>query len=129
MYVVHPFEKLQMPRVKFVRSLFAIATLWSAPVMLQATEMHPLVVTGILLDKVTTAHPTPKYPRFALQLGIAGLVRVDLKVQNGEIVEANASGNAPMLAYEARQWIVRRWKFKPEVTGMFTIPIDYKRQA
>jgi hypothetical protein len=56
-------------------------------------------------------------------------VRVDLKVQNGEIVEANASGNAPMLAYEARQWIVRRWKFKPEVTGMFTIPIDYKRQA
>jgi TonB family protein len=121
-----------MPRVKFVRSLFAIATiatLWSAPVMLQATEMHPLVVTGILLDKITTAHPTPQYPRFALQLGIDGQVRVKVKVQNGAIVEASASAGAPMLGYEAKQWIVRCWKFKPEVTGVFTIPIDYKRQA
>jgi len=120
-----------MPRVKFVRSLFAIATiatLWSAPAMLQATELHPLVVTGILLDKVTSAHPTPNYPRFALQLGIDGQVRVKVKVQNGEIVEASSAGS-PMLGYEAKQWIVRCWKFKPEVTGVFTIPIDYKRQA
>jgi outer membrane biosynthesis protein TonB len=121
-----------MPRVKFVRSLFAIATIatiWSAPVILQATELHPLVVTGISLDKVTTAHPTPKYPRFALQLGIDGHVQVKVKVRNGEILVASASANAPMLAYEAKQWIVRCWKFKPEVTGVFTIPIDYKRQA
>ena len=121
-----------MPRVKFVRSLFAIATiaaLWSAPVRLQATEMHPLGVIGISLDKVTTAHPTPIYPRFALQLHIDGHVRVKVKVQNGEIVEASASGDAPTLAYDAKQWIVRCWKFKPEVTGVFTIPINYKRQA
>ena len=121
-----------MPRTKLHRSLFTIATivtLWAVPVMLQATELQPLVVTGIALDKVTVAHPTPEYPRVALQLGVDGDVRVTVKVQNGKIVEASASSTAPMLRYEARQWIVRCWKFKPEVTGVFTIPITYKRQA
>ena len=114
------------------RSLLVIATmvpLWSVPVISHATELHPLVVTGIALDKVTIAHPTPEYPRVARQLGIDGNVRVTVRVQNGEIVEASASAEEPMLRYEARQWIVRCWKFKPEVSGVFTIPIVYKRQA
>src|SRR5260221_11837661 len=117
-----------MPRVKFVRSLFAIATiatLSSAPVMLQATEMHPLVVTGILLEKGTTAHPTPQYPRFALQLGIDGRVQLKAQVQNGEIVEATASAGAPMLGYEPKQGTVRCWQFKREATWGFRIPFDY----
>lgn len=63
--------------------------------MLQATELHPLVVTGIALDKVTTAHPTPAYPSNALRFGIDGNVRVKVNVKNGQIVEATASSGAP----------------------------------
>jgi TonB family protein len=121
-----------MIKIQITRSLLAIATtvtLWSVPAMVHATELRPLVVTGIALDKVTVTHPTPEYPRAALQLGIHGNVRVTVKVQNGNIVEARASSDEPMLRYEARQWIVRCWKFKPGVTGVFTIPITYKRQA
>jgi outer membrane biosynthesis protein TonB len=97
--------------------------------MLQAAELQPLVVTGIALDKVTTAHPTPEYPRTALAMGINGNVRVTVKVENGKIMEASATSDAPMLGYASKQWIVRCWKFKPQVTGVFTIPITYKRQA
>jgi TonB family protein len=121
-----------MIKIQITRSLLAIATtvtLWSVPAMLHATELHPLVVTGIPLDKVTVAHPTPEYPRAALQLGIDGRVRVTAKVQNGNIIEASVSSGAPMLAYGARQCIARYWKFRPEVSGVFTIPITYKRQA
>ena len=121
-----------MIKIQTTRSLLTIATmvtLWSVPVMLEATELHPLVVTGIALDKVTIAHPTPEYPRAALHLGIDGSVRVTAKVQNGNIIEASVSSGAPMLAYASRQWIVRCWKFRPEVTGVFTIPITYRRQA
>ena len=121
-----------MIKIQITRSLLAIATmvtLRTVPVMLQATELQPLVVTGIALDKVTVSHPTPEYPRVALQLGIDGNVRVTVKVQNGNIVEASASSDEPMLRYEAQQWIVRCWKFKPEVSGVFTVPITYKRHA
>ena len=120
-----------MIKIQITRSLLAIATivtLWAVPVMLQATELHPLVVTGIALDKVTTAHPTPEYPSNALRFGIDGNVRATVNVKT-KIVEATASSGAPLLAYEAKQWIVRNWKFKPEITGVFTIPISYKRQA
>jgi outer membrane biosynthesis protein TonB len=121
-----------MPRTKFHRSLLAIVTiaaLWTVPAMLQAAELRPLVVTGISLDKVTVAHPTPEYPRVALQFGIDGNVRVTVKVQNGKIVEASASADAPIIGLASKEWIVRCWQFKPEVTGVFTIPITYKRQA
>jgi TonB family protein len=121
-----------MIKIQITRRLPAVATmatLWSVPMKLPAAELQPLVVTGIALDKVTVAHPTTEYPRVALQLGIHGNVRVTVKVQNGNIVEASASSDEPMLRYEARQWVVRCWKFKPNVTGLFTIPITYKRQA
>jgi len=121
-----------MIKIQISRCLLTIATmvtLWSAPATLHATELRPLVVTGIALDKVTVAHRTPEYSRLALQLGVDGNVRVTVKVQNGNIVDASASSDEPMLRYEAREWIVRCWKFKPEVSGVFTIPITYKRQA
>ena len=121
-----------MLKIQINRRLIAIATaatLLTLPTMLQAAELHPLVVTGIALDKLTIAHPTPKYPSNALNLGIDGNVRVSVSVTNGQIVEATALSGSPMLGYEARQWIVRCWKFKPEVTGVFTIPVTYKRQA
>jgi len=121
-----------MQRNKFYRSLLAISTIamfWSAPVLVRAAELHPLVVTGIALDRVATFHPVPAYPRVALALGIDGKVQIQVKVQNGRIAEANVLSGAPMLASSAKAWIVGNWKFKPEVSGVFTVPITYKRQA
>ena len=121
-----------MQNPKFYRSLLtisAIATLWSAPALVRAAELHPLVVTGIALDKVTTVHPTPQYPRVALALGVSGEVKIEVKVHNGRITEANALSGAPMLASFAKTWIVGNWKFRPEISGVFTIPINYKLQA
>jgi outer membrane biosynthesis protein TonB len=62
-------------------------------------------------------------------LGIDGKVRIELTVHNGRIIEANALSGAPMLASSAKAWIVGNWKFKPEISGVFTVPINYKRQA
>jgi TonB family protein len=121
-----------MQKDTFYRSLLAISTIamfWSAPPLARAAELHPLVVTGIALDKVTTFHPAPAYPRVALALGVDGKVRIEVKVQNGRITEANVLSGAPMLASSAKAWIVGNWKFRPEIDGIFTIPINYKRQA
>jgi outer membrane biosynthesis protein TonB len=121
-----------MIKIQITRSLLAIATmvtLWSVPTILQAKELQPLVVTGIALDKVTIAHPVPEYPRTALQIEISGHVQVTVKVQNGKIIDASATADAPLLGHASKEWIVRCWKFKPDVTGVFTIPITYKREA
>jgi len=117
---------------KFYRSLVAISTIamfWSAPVLVRAAELPPLVVTGIALDKVATVHPTPEYPRAAIAFGLDGKVQIEVKVENGRITEAKASSGNPMLAYSAKTWIVRNWKFKPQISGVFTVPINYKRHA
>jgi len=117
---------------KFYRSLIAVSTIamvWSAPAPVQAAELHSLVVTGIALDKLTTVHPAPAYPRVALALGIDGIVQVEVKVQKGRITETNALSGPSMLARSAKAWIAGNWKFKPEISGVFTIPVNYKRRA
>jgi len=121
-----------MQRNKFYRSLLAISTIaifCSAPVLVRSAELQPLVVTGIALDKVATVHPTPEYPREAIAFNLNGKVRIEVKVQNGRITEAKALSGSPMLAYSAKSWIVRKWKFKPQISGVFTVPINYQRQA
>jgi TonB family protein len=121
-----------MQKNKFYRSLLVIATtaaLLSVPVLLHATELHPLIVTGIALDRVATVHPAPVYPRAALALGIDGIVQVEVTVENGRIIEAKVLSGSPLLAYSAKEWIVWNWKFKPEISGVITIPINYKRHA
>ena len=121
-----------MQKPKFYRSLLAIsaiATFWFAPVLVRAAELHPLVVTGIALDKVATVHPTPEYPLTAMAWGVDGKVLIKMTVQNGRIVEAKTLSGNPMLGYSAKKWILRNWKFKSEISGVFTIPINYKRQA
>ena len=121
-----------MQKSKFYRSLLAISTIamfWSAPAPLRAAELQPLVVIGIPLDKVATVHPTPEYPRTALALGVDGKVLIKMTVQTGRIVEADSLSGPPMLGYAAKKWIVRNWKFKPEISGIFTIPVNYKRHA
>jgi TonB family protein len=69
------------------------------------------------------------YPRAALALGIDGIVRVEVTVEHGRIIDANVLSASPLLAYSAKEWIVWNWKFKPEISGVITIPINYKRHA
>jgi hypothetical protein len=95
-----------MQKFALYRNLLVIgtsATLWFAPALLHATELHPLIVTGIALDKVTTVHPAPVYPRVALALGIEGIVQIEVAVQNGRIIEANVISGSPLLAYSAKE--------------------------
>jgi hypothetical protein len=122
-----------MLKVQIHRSLLAIATiatLWSLPVMLQATELHPMVVVGIPADSVALRHPTPEYPRTALNFHISGDVVVTVRVENGKIIETTAnSHSSPLLTSSATRWVANQWKFKPSVSGVFTIPISYKQSA
>jgi outer membrane biosynthesis protein TonB len=121
-----------MQKIRLYRSLLVILTsaaLWSAPALLRATELRPLIVTGVALDKLATVHPAPVYPRAALALGIDGIVQIEVTVENGRIIEANVLSGSPLLAYSARAWIVWNWKFRAEITGIITIPINYKRRA
>jgi TonB family protein len=125
-------RKVQMQKPKFYRSLLtvsAIAMFWSAPALVRAAELHALVVTGIALDKVATVHPTPEYPRSPLVSGVDGSVLIKITIRDGRLVEAKTLSGNPMLGYSAKKWILRNWKFKPEISGVFTIPINYKRQA
>src|SRR5437016_1455790 len=97
------------------RSLLAIvtiATLWSMPAMLQAAELHPMVVVGIPANNVALRHPTPEYPRNALNLHIGGDVLVRVQVENGVIVETTVvSHSPPLLADSATHWLANEWKF------------------
>ena len=114
------------------RSLLAIvtiATLGSTPALLPATELHPLVVVGIPANDVALKHPTPEYPRVALTLHIGGNVLVTVRVENGVIMETTATCPSSILAESARRWVDYQWKFKPAVSGVFTIPISYKQSA
>jgi TonB family protein len=115
---------------RILPAIATIATLWSMPVMLQAAELHPMVVVGIPANSVALRHPTPEYPRNALNLHISGDVLVRVQVENGVIMETTAvSNSSPMLADSANRWVANQWKFKPSVSGVFTIPISYKQSA
>ena len=115
------------------RNLFAIvtvATLWSMPVILQAAELHPMVVVGIPANNVALRHPTPEYPRNALNLHISGDVLLRVQVENGVIMETTVVSHlSPLLGDSATRWVANEWKFKPSVSGVFTIPISYKQSA
>jgi hypothetical protein len=105
------------------------ARLLFVPTPSPATEHYPLIVPGIALDKVATVHPAPVYPLDAIALGVDGIVQVEVTVENGRIIEAKALLGNPMLGYSAKTWIVWNWKFRPEISGVITIPVNYQRQA
>jgi Gram-negative bacterial TonB protein C-terminal len=114
------------------RSLLAIitiATLWFMPALSRATELHPMVVVGIPPNGVALRHPTPEYPRVALNLHISGDVLVTVRVENGKIVETTVAGHSSILTDSASRWVDYQWKFKPTVSGVFRIPISYKQSA
>jgi len=97
---------------------------------LQAAELHPMVVVGIPANNVALRHPTPEYPRDALNLHISGDVLLRVQVENGVIMETTVVSNSSLLlADSATRWVANQWKFKPSVSGVFTIPISYKQSA
>jgi outer membrane biosynthesis protein TonB len=110
-------------------AIVTIATLGSMPALSPATELRPMVVVGIPANDVALKHPTPEYPRVALNLHIGGDVLVTVRVENGKIVETTAAAHSPILADSASHWVNYQWKFKPTVSGVFTIPISYKQSA
>jgi outer membrane biosynthesis protein TonB len=114
------------------RSLLAIitiATLGFMPALSPATELHPMVVIGIPANDVTLRHPTPEYPRVALNLHISGDVLVTVRVENGKIIETTVAGHSSILTDSASRWVDYQWQFKPTVSGVFRIPISYKLSA
>jgi outer membrane biosynthesis protein TonB len=97
--------------------------------LLQAAELHRLVVIGIPAEKIASAHPTPDYPQTARNLHIHGDVVVTVRVEDGKVMGAPTASGSPILAYSASRWVTHQWKFKPTVSGVFRIPISYKESA
>jgi hypothetical protein len=55
---------------------------------------------------------------------ITGDVRVRITVQNGAIVNVEASG-PPLLASAASRWVKENWKFDPSANGTYTLPVSF----
>ncbi|HET9376227.1 MAG TPA: hypothetical protein VFO40_14735 [Chthoniobacterales bacterium] len=106
-------------------AIVTIATLLSIPTGSPAAELKPLVVIGIPLDRVAIRYPVPAYPRAAQVLKIAGDVQLRVQVKQGEIVSVTAKG-APLLADFSSHWVRTAWKFRPSVSGQFSVPISYQ---
>jgi len=105
--------------------LIAIVTLLWMPTGSTAAELKPLVVIGIALDRVAIQHPVPAYPRTAQVLNIAGDVQLRIQVEQGEIVSVTVKG-PPLLGDFSSHWVRTAWKFRPSVTGQFSVPISYR---
>ena len=122
-----------MSKIQVYRSLIVatvIGAVWYFAVLSQAAELHPMVVVGIPANNVALRHPTPEYPRNALNLHISGDVLLRVQVENGVIMETTVvSHSSPLLGDSATRWLANEWKFKPSVSGVFTIPISYKQSA
>jgi hypothetical protein len=121
-----------MSKTQLYRSVIAasvVTALWYFVALSQAIELHPMVVVGIPADSIATEYPTPKYPRLALDLHISGEVLVTVHVENGKVVETSAASHSSILAESATRWVDFQWKFKPYVSGVFTIPISYRESA
>jgi hypothetical protein len=95
----------------------------------RAKELRPLVVVGLPEKDVVLESPVPEYPRSALTLHISGDVLVTVNVQNGNVTSAAANSHSSILAESARRWVEYQWKFRPSVSGTFTIPISYRESA
>jgi hypothetical protein len=55
---------------------------------------------------------------------ISGDVKVRITVENGNIVDVDATG-PPILAGAASRWVKANWKFNPTANGTFTLPVSF----
>jgi hypothetical protein len=55
---------------------------------------------------------------------ISGDVKVRITVENGNIVDVDATG-PPILASAASRWVKANWKFNPTANGTFTLPVSF----
>jgi hypothetical protein len=55
---------------------------------------------------------------------ISGDVKVRITVENGNIVNVEASG-PPVLASAAARWVKANWKFNPSANGTFALPVSF----
>jgi Gram-negative bacterial TonB protein C-terminal len=120
-----------MKRPKVIRdfaAIAAIAMLLPTTYQSSAAELHPLVVTGIALDRVATQHPILAYPQLARSLRIQGDVRVRIEVENGKMLNVTAKGNPMLVDYTCR-WIRSHWQFRPTISGVYYLPFSYKLTA
>jgi TonB family protein len=69
--------------------------------------------------------PKPPYPPQALQMHITGDVKVTITVSNGNITDVQPSSGPPMLSSAAARWVRGNWKFAPNVSGTFTLPVTF----
>jgi outer membrane biosynthesis protein TonB len=74
--------------------------------------------SGLLLN------PNPPYPPLAMQMHISGEVSITMKVQNGNVVDAEASG-PPKLASYAVRWVRANWKFTPTTNGTIKQLVEF----
>ena len=81
---------------------------------------HPGARSGRLIRS-----PPPPYPPQALQMHISGDVRVTIQVSAGNVVSAEPASGPPILASAAARWVRSNWKFAPDQTGTFTLPVSF----
>ena len=120
-----------MKKPKVIRNLAAIAAfamLLPTTYQSSAAELHPLVVTGIPLDRVATQHPILAYPQLARSLQVQGDVRVRIEVEKGKMLNVTAKGN-PMLADYTCRWIRTHWQFRSTISDVYYLSFSYKLSA
>ncbi len=75
---------------------------------------------------LTIRSPKPPYPPQALQMHITGDVKVRMTVENGNVVDAEATSGPPLLASAAARWVRGNWKFTPTTNGTFVLPVGFE---
>jgi outer membrane biosynthesis protein TonB len=76
-------------------------------------------------ESILLRSPRPPYPPEALQAHIHGEVTLQIKVENGTVVDVEASGD-PILANPTAEWIRSNWKFKPAVNRTFPFSVNFE---
>lgn len=79
----------------------------------QPANGQPLNV-GLLLDKATQ-RVSPTYPAFAKSARVAGIVRVELVIDEKGAVAAVQSSSGPEMLRQAAIDAAKRWRFRPTV--------------
>jgi TonB-like protein len=89
-----------------------------------ASPDFKLTETNAQPSGILVRSPRPPYPAQALHARISGIVHVRMTIQEGNIVNVEASG-PPILANAAARWVRSNWKFSSSTNGTYTLPISF----